>query len=196
MSPLPPDFEQRLAAVTPVEPRRPPQRRAAVAVILRPGEASHEVLLMRRADHPGDPWSGHVSFPGGGHEPDDIDLLHTALRETHEEVGLDLDAQARLLARLTPIAAVGRGRILPLDITPFVFRLEADVQPGTSDEAREVFWLPLAPVVAGVLDTEHRYQHGHVIRRLPAWDWSGHRIWGLTYRMLCEVLSAAGALEA
>ncbi|MCA9639821.1 MAG: NUDIX domain-containing protein, partial [Myxococcales bacterium] len=72
-------------------------RFAAVAAVLRPTDADTEVLLIRRAEHEGDPWSGHMAFPGGRHDPTDPDLLTTARRETLEEVGLDLSRRARLL---------------------------------------------------------------------------------------------------
>ena len=70
----------------------PPARRAAVALVLRgPGDASGdgaegpiELLFVKRAEWEGDPWSGHVAFPGGRHEPQDETLWDTAARETHE----------------------------------------------------------------------------------------------------------------
>src|SRR5579864_126013 len=62
---------------------------AAVA-ILHAIEPEESVLLIRRAERADDPWSGHWSFPGGGREPEDPDLLHTALRELEEECGIRL----------------------------------------------------------------------------------------------------------
>ena len=63
-------------------------RRAAVVMLLTPGR---RVWFVQRAERAGDPWSGHVAFPGGHEEPGDVDLRHTARRETWEEVGVDLD---------------------------------------------------------------------------------------------------------
>ena len=75
-----------LAAHRPVARAAP--ARAAVAMVLRPaaGGAS-EVLLIERAEKPGDPWSGHMAFPGGRLDPSDPDPRFTAERETFEEVG-------------------------------------------------------------------------------------------------------------
>ena len=73
-----------------VTPARDAQARAAVAVVLH-DEASPRVLLMKRAERHGDPWSGHISLPGGRYQASDGDLRVTAIRETREELGIDLE---------------------------------------------------------------------------------------------------------
>src|SRR5258706_13265424 len=80
-------------------------RRAAVALVLSPSLADApalSLLLVRRAERDGDPWSGHMALPGGHAHPSDVDLLHTARRETLEEVGIDL-TDAELLGRLDEV---------------------------------------------------------------------------------------------
>ncbi|MGH7466016.1 MAG: NUDIX domain-containing protein, partial [Longimicrobiales bacterium] len=77
-------FESRPARAA---DRLPEQREAAVAILVRPRDAL-ELLLIRRAELHGDPWSGHIALPGGRRAPDDADLLATACRETEEEVGV------------------------------------------------------------------------------------------------------------
>ena len=69
-------------------------REAAVAAILRPGDHT-EALFILRASREGDPWSGQMAFPGGHKDPEDISIRHTAERETWEEIGLDLSRHAR-----------------------------------------------------------------------------------------------------
>src|SRR5215471_21768996 len=81
------------------------ERFAAVAAILRDREGEAEVLLIRRAQKTGDPWSGHMAFPGGRQDPSDLDLLHTAVRETQEEVGLELSPGRNLIGRLDDLPA-------------------------------------------------------------------------------------------
>ena len=64
--------------------------RAAVAVVLGPTPEGLQLLFIERAQHPDDPWSGHIAFPGGRIEADDPSPRAAAERETLEEVGLDL----------------------------------------------------------------------------------------------------------
>ena len=87
----------------------PGERAAVTAVIRNHPERGAELLVIRRAEHPLDPWSGHMAFPGGRRELTDPDLSHTALRETFEEVGLDLRRDGALLTRLPDVPAIGRG---------------------------------------------------------------------------------------
>ena len=92
-------------------------RRAAVALILRDGAAGIELLFIRRAEHPMDPWSGQMAFPGGRAEPGDRDLEATAIRETLEEIGLDL-GEAERLGALDEVRAMARMRPMNLTIQP------------------------------------------------------------------------------
>src|ERR1043166_740677 len=94
---------------------------AAVAVILRDGDDVIEALFIHRAVRAGDVWSGQIAFPGGRREPIDTDLLTTAIRETREEVGIDLSGAERLgvLDDLHPRTPV----LPPVVVRPFVFAL-------------------------------------------------------------------------
>ena len=94
-------------------------RRAAVALVLAPsstGDATLSLLLVRRSEREGDPWSGHMALPGGHAHPEDADLLHTARRETLEEVGVDL-LGAELLGRLDDVSPM---RSSDMTVRPFV----------------------------------------------------------------------------
>ncbi|MDB4985323.1 MAG: hypothetical protein JWN04_501 [Myxococcaceae bacterium] len=160
-------------------------RRAAVALIIRPdGVQGPEVLFIRRAEHPQDPWSGHMAFPGGREEPSDGELLQTALRETREEVSLDLGKLARLLGRLDELPAVARGRRTGLTIAPFVFELTGPAEPQLNGEVAEVVWAPLEPLFQGDRATTFPYDLAGQQLELPAHDVAGRVVWGLTHRML------------
>ena len=115
-------IEPRLAAYRPDEvSQRVAPRRAAVAAVLRYDGASPQVLLMKRVERQTDRWSGHVSFPGGRAEPEDATLVHTAIRETREELGVDLSQTARRIGQLDDTMAVARGKVIPMAIRPYVF---------------------------------------------------------------------------
>ena len=167
----------------------PGQGRAAVAIVVRDGTDGPEVLLIRRADHPGDAWSGHMAFPGGREDPQDEDLLATAIRETFEEVGLDLGQAGRLLGQLAPLPAIARGRPVGMTIVPFIFELVADAELLYSDEVAEAVWVPLDPLLQGQLQTTFAVdREGGERVELPAHDVGGRVVWGLTYRMLDSLL--------
>lgn len=164
-------------------------RRAAVAALLHDTPERTRVLLMRRVEREGDPWSGHISLPGGGYHPhEDPDLLATAIRETHEELGFELD-RAQLLGNLPPLGPRMSGP-LPIEVTPFVFRCEVAPEIVCGPEALGSFWLPLDIAVSGALDKPFVYPGSQLT--FPSWDFEGHVIWGLTRRILDDLIAAAG----
>lgn len=171
-------------SAAPPEPALARPKRAAVATILRDIGAGPEVFFIRRAEHPLDPWSGHMAFPGGREEPHDGDLLETALRETREEVMLDLGQNAQLLGRLDELPVTARGRRTGLTVAPFVFELTHEVPVAYNYEVAEVLWAPLEPMFRGARATTFHYDiHGERLA-LPAHDIDGRIVWGLTHRML------------
>lgn len=181
-------FEQKLGAYQPAVMHGPDWKRSAVAVILRFHRGEPDVLLMKRAERKGDSWSGHISFPGGREAEGDIDLRATAMRETMEEVGIDLAASARFLGQLDTIRAVARGRARPMTITPFAFVETRDMHVVLGDEAVEAFWFPLDRAAAGELSGTFTYDLDASPLSLPCWRYEGRIVWGLTYQMLSRLL--------
>jgi 8-oxo-dGTP pyrophosphatase MutT (NUDIX family) len=184
------DAEQAFADYHPGEnPLAAAPDQAAVAAALRPGPEGLEVLLMVRTERPGDRWSGQVSLPGGRAETGDADLLQTAMRETEEELGLDLARHGRPLGRLRSLQAMARGGPVGLRITPFVF---AVTEPGPlrlSAEASAGFWLPLERVARGELAHRQRVERETGDLWLPAWRFEERVVWGLTHRILSDLLT-------
>jgi 8-oxo-dGTP pyrophosphatase MutT (NUDIX family) len=161
------------------------ERFAAVAAILRERNDEAEVLLIRRAEQERDPWSGHMAFPGGRSDPTDDDLLHTAIRETSEEVGLVLSRDRDLVGRLDDLPAIARGKKVGLVIAPFVFSITSDAELSLNEcEVREALWTPLSPLARGDRDTAFPYHFDGGELSLPAYDVDGRIVWGLTHRML------------
>jgi 8-oxo-dGTP pyrophosphatase MutT (NUDIX family) len=164
-------------------PERLP-RQAAVSVVLHEAGSGPEVLFIRRAEREGDLWSGHVAFPGGRVEPGES-IEEAALRETVEEVGIDLRADAERLGALDEIPAIGGGRAVGLAIQPWVFALRSVPGPlRFSGEVASARWVRLADLLDPARQAPYPYVHeGHRLV-LPSLDVDGLVIWGLTYRMV------------
>jgi len=162
---------------------------AAVAAIVRPSADGVKLLFIHRAEHPRDPWSGHMAFPGGRVETRDADPLAAAVRETREEVALDLEDGATLLGRLSDVAAVGRGRPLSLVVEPYVFAVPDRPELDLNHEVADVVWVPLG----FLLDRSNRstlpWKHGEVTVTLPCYRYGRHVIWGLTFGMVDELVT-------
>jgi 8-oxo-dGTP pyrophosphatase MutT (NUDIX family) len=168
-------------------------RRAAVAAVLREAGPGLELLFIRRAEHPQDRWSGHMAFPGGRQEPQDDGLLATAVRETREEIGLDLLGQGELLGGLDEVHALARGRPVDLGITPFVFRLHGPAQLTLSSEVTSLHWLPLDDLLGDRHLSTFEYVHENTLLRLPCLKVGEVVIWGLTFRMFANLREAIAA---
>jgi 8-oxo-dGTP pyrophosphatase MutT (NUDIX family) len=154
--------------------------RAAVATVLRQRARGPEVLLIRRAEHPDDPWSGHMAFPGGRHDPRDPSLEHTAVRETIEEVGLDLGAHGQLIARLDDVPTHKTGLV----VRPFLWAVESPPGLTPNHEVAEVHWVDLGSLLRGERDTTFELEWKGATHRFPAYQVADRVVWGLTYRML------------
>lgn len=172
-------------------------KRAAVAVVMRPVGESAEMLVIRRAVRAGDPWSGHMAFPGGFASPDDVDLVATAVRETREEVGLDLDRDAVLVGPLDELQAIARRRAVDLIIRPHVFELRRQPQALRLDrrEVDAALWVPLPFLATAEARAVHKARYGDSEVEFPSFAFAGNSIWGLTHRILDRLLEvlATGA---
>jgi 8-oxo-dGTP pyrophosphatase MutT (NUDIX family) len=194
-----------------VDPADPPPRRAAVALVLRvpgapaggapngssgespngkPGGAppAPELLLVKRAEYPGDPWSGHVALPGGREEPGDESPWHTAAREAREETGLDLLAAGRLLGALDEVYP--RTPVLPpVVVRPHVAAVAGGGPLVLSEEVASAFWVPLSQFGAPGVSAEREVRTRRGVLRVPSFAVGGHVVWGMTERILRQFLS-------
>lgn len=155
-------------------------RQAAVAVILRDRRGRTEVLFIQRALKDGDPWSGHMAFPGGHKDPDDVDLLAAAIRETDEEIGLDI-SQAPVIGSLPTARPMSVRRTMV--VKPFVFVIDGDPSFTPNHEVADVVWTPLEPMYKGenhAVDSPD----GGVMQFNGFRLGGGHFVWGMTYRMV------------
>ena len=165
----------------------PNTREAAVAIILRchPEHGQTQMLFIQRAEKEGDPWSGHMAFPGGHREPTDATLTAAATRETMEEIGLDLKTHGTYLGAVDQQRAAPRGRTLDMLIAPELFQLHRTPDLTLNYEVADVVWADLHALLDNRYHDTMTYDmagtptifNGY---RLP----DGHFVWGLTYRML------------
>ncbi len=185
------DIKARLAAHQPTrfEPERG-TRQAAVAIVLRERANDTDVLLIKRAQKKGDPWSGDMAFPGGHREPQDVDLAAAALRETEEEIGLVVD-RANMIGELSQQRPARRGHTFDMLVAPFIFFVDGDPSFHISHEVDAVVWSPLAPMHGG----RSRASEDRLIAGVPT-PFNGYRVrgghfvWGLTYRMIETLFEA------
>jgi 8-oxo-dGTP pyrophosphatase MutT (NUDIX family) len=175
-----------------VGPADPEPRRAAVAAVLRVAgvgtAGAVELLFIRRAEFAGDPWSGQIAFPGGRHEPLDASLHETAVRETREELGLDLALDGRLLGTLDDIHP--RTPVLPpILVRPYVFLAAPRAPLAPSHEVATAFWVPLAALAAPGASVTSTVRPRGVDMLVPSVVHGEHTIWGMTERMLRQLLA-------
>lgn len=188
------DLKLALARTLPALADPVSERSAAVAAIFRDSE-SHglEVLFIQRAEREGDPWSGHMAFPGGRRELSDVDLLATAVRETSEEIGIDLIRCAELVGVLDDQDATARFTTKALPTRPFVFELLGAPQLTPNVEVHEIVWTPVLPLIRGEQQTTMNITYKGKPYALPGWDLGGRVVWGLTYKMLSTLFSKVAA---
>jgi 8-oxo-dGTP pyrophosphatase MutT (NUDIX family) len=163
-------------------------RLAAVLATFRIAEDGElELLFIKRADYEGDPWSGHVALPGGRHEPQDATLADTALRETHEELGLEVRAHGRILGALDDLHP--RTPVLPpICVRPYVAVLETDAPLVLSSEVAAAFWVPLRALLDPGTAVEATVVVRGEERLVPSYRFGDYTIWGMTERILNGLL--------
>jgi 8-oxo-dGTP pyrophosphatase MutT (NUDIX family) len=177
-------------------------RRAAVALVLRRNLSETETLVIKRSVSERDHWSGHLALPGGRVEAGDASLLAAAVRETFEEVGINLEAGGEILGRLgvvepkSPLAP-------PVSVAPFVavapaeyhVRREGEVTPPLvlSEEVAEAFWVHVSALRDGGRSEVFKMVFAGVEREWPAYPSEHGPIWGITERILTEFIETLKA---
>lgn len=164
---------------------------AAVALIECTAQ-NGQILIIERSVRDDDPWSGHLALPGGRREKGDSDLLETCLRETFEEIGIQLRKED-LVRPLEPVTAL-RGRQFPVLVQPFWFKL--DTQPKVTIEKNEVSRVLFLPITH--VKTENSVQWVKTTPRdqlFPAVQVEDRWLWGFTYEVLRRFFATHHQIE-
>lgn len=210
-------LRDRLASLAVVEaPIRAESKLAAVAVLVRVADPPEqpggdaELLFIKRAILARDPWSGHIAFPGGRYEAGDASLVQTAVRETREELAIDLVQSGLLIGQLDDIAPRSPS-LPPIIVRPFVAVVSSDISMQPNSEVADAFWVRVSQLRAVASRTEHLLLvNGEEVRfpaygvrvhgmRTSAVDASGvgapdggdtrpEVVWGLTERIVSQLL--------
>ncbi|MBC8085685.1 MAG: CoA pyrophosphatase [Phycisphaerae bacterium] len=169
-------------------------RLAAVMAVLRVvgDDASDvELLFIKRAVVARDPWSGHIAFPGGRHDAGDESLEHTAIRETREELAIDIGRYGRVLGRLDDLAPRSP-HLPPILVRPFVAVIASSVPIVRNHEVADAFWVPVALLTSVSAGVQHEITVDGVSSQFPAYGVGGHVVWGLTERIVTQLLPLLG----
>ncbi|MDP6980775.1 MAG: CoA pyrophosphatase [Myxococcota bacterium] len=181
-----PKIRKRLSAYRPALRPTMGKRLAGVSVVLRDDVTEPEILLIERATRAGDPWSGHMAFPGGRADPGDASLEHTAKRETHEEVGVPLDG-AHMLGRLDDLTgrAAAANRMV---VSAYVFHASSPDELSLEEsEVADAIWVPLTHLTHPENLVHYPMQYGEheiVFPGIGMGPGDPRVVWGLTYRFL------------
>ncbi len=163
-------------------------KQAAVMVLITE-EISPEIIFTLRAKHLNQ-HAGEVCFPGGKWELQDDSLLITALRETHEEIGLApslVDVLGALPARATKSGAM---------VQPFVGKIPAGCRFNLNHhELDELFSVPIAAFQRGLQVRTDVFERNGKTFRLPAYVYESYEIWGFTAGVTAELLKLIQTLS-
>lgn len=125
--------------------------------------------------------AGEISFPGGKLDPEDSNLLDTALRETREEIGLNL-RKDQIIGQLDPVITLNSG----FTILPFVSVVDEIPPLSANAEVEKIFHIPLEPflkTMANDPDPSH-----NLIQEMFTFEYEGQIVWGASARVLKQIV--------
>jgi 8-oxo-dGTP pyrophosphatase MutT (NUDIX family) len=162
--------------------------RASVALILKPEPEKNELLLLliKRKARDGDPWSGHMAFPGGRYAENDKNLLATAIREVMEETNIDL-REFSILGALDEIVSGG----FAIRVTPYVAlsrgKVSVRIDPREVDDS---VWMPISFFLDEKNSKPYRVTRLGQTIEVPCFVYrESFVIWGMTLRIIGDLTS-------
>ena len=185
-----PSFQEVIDRLSVVEsPEDPvPSKRAAVAITVRSGVSGPEILMIQRAVRQGDPWSGHMGFPGGRKDESDASDMACAKRETREEIGFDLDIYGELVCQLSDVNTGWRADRPEMLVAPFVFKVGSTPVFQLNHEVDDTLWVPLSFLLNDANRSRHQWDWRGEVLESDAFTFNDRLIWGLSLMMIDELL--------
>jgi 8-oxo-dGTP pyrophosphatase MutT (NUDIX family) len=183
------DIRTRIAAYAHAELPVEQRPRAAVLIPVYEAEDQIHIVLTKRTDRV-EHHKGEISFPGGAHDPTDADLVATALRESHEEIGLH-PKHVEVIGRVDDFITVSQ-----FHVTPYVGLIDPMTAPyrwlAQEREVAEILEVPLPHLLDPVnLVRERRVLSDGRVTEMDSFKWREHLVWGATARMLKNFLEVA-----
>ncbi len=164
-------------------------QRAAVCMVVaeRPGLGCC-LLMIQRAEHESDPWSGQMAFPGGKHDTDDAHITQTALREIHEEIAIPEEFLKRFGRLSDVLARPYRLSQKPMVISPILFETFEELSFQPNEEVADIVWVPIEYFRNPANRKSMAWKKNGIDMQLPCYDYQDKRIWGLSLLMIDELM--------
>ena len=171
-------------------------QRSSVALVLDSDNLQDaSLLLIKRAEREGDPWSGHMAFPGGRADKVDRNGLSTAKREMFEEVGFDAEGQehaSQLIARLSDVRAARRVIPKAMVVSPYVFLVPEQPPLQANYEVAEIVWVPMTFFAELANRETYAMKYKGMNIKMPCYRYGERVVWGLTLSIIDEMLRLLG----
>ncbi len=171
-------------------------KEAAVLITLfeKTNDDWHIVFIRRGTTHEKDKHGGQIAFPGGKAEPEDRDLMYTALREAEEETSMDLTT-IDVLGQLTPLyITVSKFRVHPF----IAYSCKKPELVRQQSEVEEILEFPISAFrnPSSLTETSIHLGTGIVLNHVPAFVIQGHIIWGATAMIMSELIEVLDRVRA
>ncbi|MHB8545850.1 MAG: NUDIX hydrolase [Nitrosotalea sp.] len=172
------NLKQILSSGIMAEPQDDSKSKLAAVMIIVFG--SEPMVLMTERSKTMNHHAGEISFPGGTWEQKDGDLLGTAIRETREELGLEI-SKSMIIGQLKPVTTLNSG----FKIIPFITILDELPKILTSSEIASILRIPLLPLLK-TIENDKDPMHQSIME-MYAFKFNNHLIWGASARMLKQI---------
>lgn len=184
-------IEQLVSAISDYEPRRITEDlpEAGILVPVTRHPSNPEIILTRRSQHL-NTHQGQVAFPGGKYDEEDQTVLNTALRESHEEIGLH-PSQVEIIGPLSQVISLHGIRV-----TPYVGLVDNDIELTPNlEELDSIFQVPANYLATAEPKRRDRMTYKGMALSVPSYDYDYqgemYEIWGLSAIVLVELLNVA-----